>query len=220
MTLYSAFGTHGNAANGPGASSSYSGSWLAGLAFKVTSSGYYLQQYGYWRADSSQTAAPQFALWIQTTATAGTYQAGTLTSMSGATAGAWNYVSLATPFLLSTGTVYKIVGGWSNNFSETKNQFGTAGAYIGGIVNGPLTVYSSTVSDGGTNAIPFGNAYQGVFSTAGTDPSANLPASTDSDANFWIDLVIGPAAVAVAPAPSLLVRAKASPRPGMFYVRS
>ena len=54
MTLYSLFGTNGNGATGPGASTSYSGAFVCGVAFSVTSSGYYLNGYYLWRADSSQ----------------------------------------------------------------------------------------------------------------------------------------------------------------------
>jgi hypothetical protein len=204
VTQYSFFqsGT-GNGATPPASSSDpgYGGNWVAGLAFEVTSSGQYLYGFYLWRADTSTPASSTFALWTQTSAAAGTVIAATEVSGSGFTAGAWNYVPLATPYALSTGVVYKAVYGYSGGgFPETKTSFGTGGAYAAGIVSGPITAYSSPTGQGGTNQIPFTNAYQGSFDTATASASTDFPVSDDSQANFWIDILVGPAAAPPRPA--------------------
>jgi hypothetical protein len=204
VTQYSAFqsGTGNNTA-GPASSTSYGGVFTAGMAFEVTSSGQYLYGYYVWRADSSQSASVQCALWLITAAATGTYQgAGTLVSSSSLVAGQWNYLPLATPFALTVSTPYKAVYGLTGNFSETHTEFGTGGPFLGGIVNGPLTVYSSPTGQGGTNQVPFVNSYQGTFGTAGSDPTANYPTSDDSQANFWVDILVGPAAVSAVAFPA------------------
>ena len=176
------------------------------MAFKVTSSGYYLNGYYMWRSDSSQSASASFALWAITGATTGTYQTGTSASTSSMTTGTWNYVALGTPFALTSGTPYKAVYGLTGNFNDTQNQFNGTGTYPGGVVNGPLNVYSDVTGVGGTNPEPNGTA-QGSFGTSGTDPTTNYPTSDDVYSNFWIDVLIGPAAAAALPPPLVLSQA-------------
>ena len=197
MTQYSVFqsGT-GSGTSGPGSSTSYSGPWVAGLYFKVTQPAQYLYGYYLWRADSSQSSSASFATWTVTAPGTGTVNAATEVSGSGFTTGAWNYVPLSSPYLLSTGNVYMAVYGYTaGNFPETKPYFETGGTLVGGYVNGPLTVYSGAASSGGTGAQPFGGTFyaQGSFSTAGANPATTLPNSDDSGPNFWIDFLIGPA---------------------------
>lgn len=203
MTQYSFFGVNGNSATGPGSSISYGGAFVGGLQFEVTSSGQYLYGYYMWRADSAQSASASFALWIQTAGAAGTFQSGTDTSTSSMTAGQWNYAALGTPFALSTGVVYKAVYGLTGNFNDTHDQFNTAGGvYPAGIVNGPITCYSDQVSQGGTNPAPIASGWQGTFDTSGSDPTTNFPSSTDGSANFWIDILAGPATASFTAAPN------------------
>ena len=201
MTQYSVFqsGT-GLGVSGPGSSTSYTGTWVGGLYFEVTSPAQYLYGFYLWRADSSQLSSSSFALWTVTAPGTGTVNASTEVSGSGFTAGAWNYVPLGSPYALSTGTVYMAVYGYAaGNFPETKPSFGTGGAYAAGIVSGPITVYSGHSSDGGTGAQAFAAFYaQGSFDTAGP-PSTDLPNSDDSAANFWIDFLIGPAGTSSGP---------------------
>lgn len=203
MTQYSVFqsGT-GLGVSGPGSSTSYSGPFVAGLYFEVTSAGQYLNGYYLWRADSSQSSSASFALWTVTAPGTGTVIAATEVSGSGFTTGAWNYVPLSSAYLLSTGNVYMAVYGYTaGNFPETKPSFGTGGPYAAGIVNGPLTVYAGDTSDGGTGPQAFGAFYsQGSFDTASANPATDLPNSDDSAANFWIDFLIGPAATTSGPA--------------------
>lgn len=206
MTQYSFFGVNGNGATGPASSISYGGVITMGLAFKVTSSGQYLYGYYVWRSDSGQSASCSCALWVLSSASAGTFQTGTSASTSSMVAGQWNYIPLATPFALSTGTTYKAVLGLTGNFNDTQSQFGGGEPYVNGITNGPITAFSSPVGQGGTNEAPFTNTYQGSFGTAGSDPTANLPSSDDVKSNFWLDILAGPAAAnpsgQVQPAPT------------------
>ena len=204
MTQYSVFqsGT-GLGISGPGSSNSYSGNWAAGLYFKVTSASQYLYGFYLWRADSAQLSSSTFALWTVTASGTGSVVPATEVSGSGFTAGAWNYVALSSPYALSTGVVYMAVYAYAaGNFLETKPYFGTGGAYTAGITNGPLTVFSAPVSAGGTGAQAFGSFYgQGSYSTAGNSASTTLPAADDGQPNFWIDVLIGPAAAPATPRP-------------------
>jgi hypothetical protein len=194
VTQFSAFGTHGNGTTGPATSISFGAAFVSGLTFKVTQPGQFLYGYYYWRSDSAQSASAQGALWTLTANTTGTFQTGTSASTSTMVAGQWNFIALTVPFALTSGTVYRAVIGVTGNFNDTHSQFGTGGPYVGGIVNGPLTVYSAPVGAGGTNEAPFTNVFQGTFGTSGSDPTANLPASDDSSANFFVDILVGPAA--------------------------
>ena len=72
------------------------------------------------------------------------------------------------------------------SFPDTNSQFGSGGPYSDGIVNGPLTAYS----DGsGTRPSPF-STDQGVFSVAGSDPTASMPIYGSGSSNFWMDLQV------------------------------
>lgn len=192
MTQYSFFGANGNGATGPASSISFGGAFVAGLAWEVTASGQYLYGYYVWRSDSGQSASCSCALWILSSATAGTFQAGTSASTTTMVTGAWNYIPLPVPFALATGNVYKAVCGLTGNFNDTSHAFNGTGTYPGGITHGPITCYSSPPAQGGTNGAPFTNTYQGSFGTSGSDPTANLPSSDDVQSNFWVDILAGP----------------------------
>lgn len=210
MTQYSAFGVNGNGATGPVSSITFTGNFVAGMSFSVTQPGQFLYGYYIWRSDSAQSASAAFALWQITAATTGTYQGSdTSASTAAAVVGQWTYVPLATPFALTQNTPYKAVVGLVNNFNDTHTQFGNEGGtgapYLGGIVNGPLNVYSAPISFAGTNPAPFTNSYQGSFDTASADPTADFPATDDNSANFWLDVLVGPAQVTAAASTQLLI---------------
>lgn len=181
------------ATNGPSSAVSYSGSFLAGVLFEVTTSGCYFDGYWWWVCPSGQpTTAQTFALWQVWNDGLGTLiQSATVTSGS-LTAGQWNYVPLATPVPLSIGACYNACTGFSGGFPDTNNQFGSGEPYAAGITNGPLTAFSD---QSGSLPAPFNNA-QGLFSVAGTDPATNMPGEGSNSANFWIDLQVGTTAPA------------------------
>lgn len=220
MTQYSFFGVNGNGATGPASSASYTGPFVSGHTWKVTQSGQFLYGYYVWRADTNQSASCTMALWVVTAINAGTFQAGTNVSSSSLATGQWNYLPLGTPFALTSGTLYRMVYGAANNFSDTTHQFGSGNPYAAGIVNGPITLFSDQ-AQGGTNNAPYANAFQGVFSTAGSDPTVTLPSTADIASNFWIDVLVGPAQAAAAPAGrAQAVRAMpARPPLGLIYSR-
>src|SRR5262249_54200392 len=101
------------------------------------------------------------------------------------TAGAWNYTACPAPAPLAIGAVYIAATGFSNSFPITSNSFGPGDPYAAGIVNGPLSAFSD---QGG--ALP-GPIPQGLFGTAGTDPTVNCPQEGSSSSNFWMDVQIG-----------------------------
>lgn len=195
MTQYSFFGVNGNGTSGPASSTAFGGNIVVGLAWKVTASGQLLYGYYVWRSDSSQPSTAACALWSLSSANTGTFLAGTSATGTGLVAGQWNFIPLATPFALSTGVTYRVAAGWTGNFNDTQNQFGGGtDPYKSGIVNGPITCFSSPVGQGGANQAPFTNTFQGTFTTAGADPTVSLPSSDDVQSNFFIDVLVGPPA--------------------------
>jgi len=189
------FGVNGNGATGPASSTSFGGTIVEGILFKVTSSGYNLTGYGFWRADSAQSGSASFALWQTTGAAAGTLVANSSVSISGMTAGAWNYVSLPTPIALTSGQIYKAQVGFTGNFPDTNGQFATGGPYSAGITEGVLFAYSES---GGTAPDPYNDA-QCSFTTSTSDPTAAYATSSNSAYNAWLDVQVAPAAAPAGP---------------------
>jgi hypothetical protein len=179
--------------SGPSSPVSYSGPFLAGVLFEVTTGGCYFDGYWWWVCPSGQpTSAQAFALWEVYNDGIGTLiPSATITSGS-LTPGQWNYVPLATPVPLTIGACYNACTGFSGSFPDTNGQFGSGGPYSAGIVNGPLTAFSD---QSGSLPAPFSNA-QGLFGVSGTDPTANMPGEGSDSCNFWMDLQVGTTAPA------------------------
>ena len=197
MTDWTIFGARGNGANGPVSSTTYAGPLVQHVHFRVRSAAgaqLYIKGYGYWRADANQTATPSFAAWQVTGAgSAGTYL-GTASNITfpASPVGQWNYVTLPAPIPIAPGQDYAIVYGSPNNFSQVLSQFGAGGPYAAGITSGPIFTYSAPT---GSAPDPFGNVQMG-FSTATSDPTAQMGATANSDYNACIDVVVtdvGPA---------------------------
>ncbi len=106
------------------------------------------------------------------------------------TAGQWNWLPLSAPLPLAIGTSYNACTGFTGGFPNTNDQFSPGGPYKAGLVNGPLSAYSDA---SGSLAAPYGMP-QGVFGTAGTDPSANMATVGSKSANFWMDIQVSDAA--------------------------
>lgn len=195
MTTYRFF----SSTDGPASAVSYGGSFLAGLVFQATGGGTWLDGYWWWVAGSGQTTAAgqQFALWQipyyvndgdEFSGASANWQVvpGTTATAGTLTAGAWNYVALDSPVLLSQGFPYVLATGFSGDFPATNDQFGSGDPFSAGITAGPVTAYSD---QGGSNYVVSGDdgVPQGLFSVAGTDPTANAPNEGSNSANFWID---------------------------------
>lgn len=173
--------------NGPSSPVSYSGPFLCGVVAEVTAGGCWLQGYWWWVCQSGQsTAAQAFALWCMYEPGSGALVPNSAVTSGDLTAGQWNYVPLPTPLPLAPGATYIPTTGFSGNFPITNAQFGAGDPYSGGIVNGPLTAYSDST---GSNSSPF-STDQGLFSVAGKDPTASMPAYGSGSSNFWIDMQI------------------------------
>jgi len=198
MTTYRLF----PATSGPSNAVSFGSSFISGVIFEVTASGMWFEGYWWWVAPGSggspvpgSTSPRKCALWSVTGQGAGTVIPASVVTSGTLTAGQWNFIPLATPVQLSIGSPYIAAVGVNGNFPDTNNSFGTAGPYIGGITNGPLTAWSDASGEGGTLPPPYSNR-QGLFSTAGSDPSTTMPNQGDSTSdNFWVDVqvsTIGP----------------------------
>lgn len=184
MATYRLFGS----TDGPSAAASYSGPFLAGVQFALTTGGAWLEGFWWWVCGSGQSTEPQtFALWqVYGTALGAVVASATVTS-GPLTPGQWNYVPLATPVPLAVGVTYVAATGLSNGFPSTSNQFGAGEPYAAGIVNGPLSAFSDL---SGSLPSSFG-MNQGLFGTAGSDPTLNMPVDGYDSANFWLDVQIG-----------------------------
>jgi Domain of unknown function (DUF4082) len=180
-------GTGSSGTQPPSSSTSYSGNYLAGLGFYVTSFTW-LQGFWWYVADSSQTHASgqKFCLWQAHDGTdEGALIAGT-TVTAGALSTGWNYIPYATPVALAPNIAYHAQTGLTNNFPATKNQFGTGDPYSAGIANGPLNAYSS---GSGSAKDPWSNA-QMPYSVATADPTAAFASINDADDNLWLDVQV------------------------------
>lgn len=174
--------------NGPSTPVSYSGPFMTGVVFEVTSGGCWLDGYWWWVCDSGQsTAAQKFTLWCMYNGPdSGSLVPNSTVTSGTLTAGQWNYVQLPSPVPLAIGATYVAATGFTGDFPNTNDQFGGGDPYAGGIVNGPLTAYSDAT---GSKPSPFHTA-QGVFSVASSDPTALMPIYGSSACNFWMDVQV------------------------------
>jgi len=160
---------------------------MAGVLFEVTRGGVWFEGYWWWVCPTGQpTASQKFALWQ-------VYNVGTGVLISSATVssttlipGQWNYVPLPTPIPLAIGACYNACTALSGSFPATTNQFGAGNPYSAGITNGPLAAFSD---QSGSLPAPFSMS-QGVYSVAGSDPTALMPANGDKSDNLWMDLQV------------------------------
>jgi hypothetical protein len=175
--------------NGPSAATSYSGNFLAGVAFEVTQGGCWFEGYWWWVGDGSPaqpTASQTFALWNARSQDDGDLISGSVVTSGALTAGQWNYVPLETPVQLAIGTTYIASTGVNGNFPVTNYQFNQGGPYEAGIIAGPLAAYS----DQGASLPASYNLPQSVFTTANSDPTAVMANGGSESANFWMDLQV------------------------------
>jgi hypothetical protein len=174
--------------NGPSAPVSYSGPFISGVVFEVTSGACWLDGYWWWVCASDQsTAAQKFTLWCMYGSPANGSLVPNTTFTSGAlTAGQWNYVQLPAPVPLAIGATYVAATGFTGSFPDTTDQWGGGEPYANGIVSGPLTAYSDS---SGSKPSPF-NTAQSVFSVASDDPTTLMPVYGSSACNFWMDVQI------------------------------
>jgi len=173
--------------SGPSSPVSYSGPFMAGVLFEVTTGGLWFEGYWWWVCSSGQaTSAQQFALWQVSNVGTGVLIASATVTSGALTPGQWNYVPLGAPVPLAIGVCYNACTGFSGNFPDTPQSFGAGDAYSGGIVNGPLSAFSD---QSGSLPAPFSMS-QGVFSVAGSDPTALMPANGDKSDNLWMDLQV------------------------------
>jgi hypothetical protein len=174
---------------------SYSGNFLAGTMFSVTGQMMWLQGFYWWVPTGGDTGAQKFCLWNRYSTTAQNLVPNSTVTSGTLTAGAWNYIALATPIQLAPGALYVAATGWSavNGFPDSQNQFGSGQPYTGGITNGPLTAWAD--GSGGSSytwpgpTVNWGLS-QGLFSTAGTDPTVNMPNGGSNSSNFWVDVLV------------------------------
>jgi hypothetical protein len=178
--------------NGPASASAYTGGYIAGTNFTVTQGGMWFEGYWWWCCASGQQQNPvTCALWscYQEVGVVGEVIAGSVVTSGELTAGAWNYIPLPTPIPIAIGDTLVAAVGMQNSFPDTNGYWGTGGAGVNGISNGPLLAYSDTSGAGGTNPSLSGLA-QGLFSTAGSDPSTILPGQGNGSFNSWVDVQV------------------------------
>ncbi len=177
-----------SATNGPSAPASYTGPFLAGIMFEAVTGGIWLEGYWWWVCPSGQGTATQgFALWQVSGPRAGTVVATASVTSTALTPGQWNYISLPKPVALAPGATYVASTGFSNSFPISNDEFGSGQPYAAGISSGPIVAYSDL---SGSRPDPF-QMGQSLVSTAGTDPTANMPDNNYQSANFWMDVQVG-----------------------------
>jgi hypothetical protein len=174
--------------SGPAAATSYSGPFVSGVVFAVTSGGCWFDGYWWWVCNSgAPTAAQPFTLWCMYAGPdSGSLVPGTSVTSGTLTAGQWNYVALPKPVPLAIGATYVAATGFTGGFPDTGSEFGSGDPYQNGIVSGPLTAYSDS---SGSLPSPFRTA-QSVFSDSTSSPTATMPIYGYQTANFWTDLQV------------------------------
>lgn len=179
--------------SGPATPVAYSGAFMPGVLFQVTAGGMWFEGYWWWVCPAGQPTSPtqptspqKFALWAVYNGGTGALVPGTTVTSGTLAPGQWNYVPLAAPVPLSPGACYNACTGFTGGFPDTPGQFGPGGAYGAGVVNGPLSAFSDA---SGSNPAPFSMS-QGVFSVAGSDPTALMPAAGNQSSNLWMDLQV------------------------------
>ena len=181
--------------DGPSSPVSYTGDFLAGVKFCLTSTSWF-EGYWWWVCPAGQsTSSQKFALWQVYGAGQGNVVPGSVVTSGNLTAGQWNYIPLPAPIPLSIGNVtgvgaavYEAATGFTGSFPDTNSQFGTGDPFASGITNGPLFAYSDQGASAPCPISP--TSAQGAFSAAGTDPSANMPDQGSNSSNFWMDVQV------------------------------
>jgi hypothetical protein len=173
---------------GPTTPVSYSGPFMSGVVFTVTTGGCWLDGYWWWVCSTGQsTAAQKFTLWCMYNGPdSGSLVPGSTVTSGTLTAGQWNYVKLPAPIPLAIEATYVAATGFTGGFPDTNGQWGSGDPYGNGIVSGPLTAYSDV---SGTRPSPF-NTAQSVFSVASSDPTTLMPIYGSSACNFWMDVQV------------------------------
>lgn len=177
----------GSSVTQPPSTSNSGGPLCFSLSFEVTQPGLFVNGYYVWRADSSQQATADAALWKLTGHNTGALVASSHVAFSGMTVGQFNFGQLASPILLTANTAYAIVVGYPGNFPRTTAQFaGNKNPYGTGITNGPLFVYSSNF---GVYPDPYNDdQYRSV--TGSSNPTTTFPTGSFQQSNPWVDVQI------------------------------
>lgn len=197
MTTYRLFPS----TNGPATSAApgYASNFISGVLFAVSGGVQWFQGYWVWINGQGVTTPVKCALWSATSLNTGVVVPGSVVTSGTMTLNAWNYVPLPTPIQLapgydpnqsSMGSAYVAAVGINGPFSDTNSYWNSGDTAPNGIVNGPLVAYSGKT---GTKPAPY-TLQQGVFTTAGSDPSVTMPNGADSGgdgaSNFWVDVQI------------------------------
>lgn len=204
MTSYSLWqaGTGSGTAGGPLVSYTSTPIIVTNL-IAVSGGGLWFEGYYVWvptAGDTAPSGGYKCAIYSVTTTSTATFVPGSnVISTATMTANAWNFIPLATPLqvapgwdknLSTNGSLYIICIGWvpSAGFPDSSGWWGSA-PQDAGVSSGQLYAY-------GTSGAGFGPPYtliQGLFSTAGSDPSVTDPLTTGSVSafdNFWVDCLI------------------------------
>lgn len=186
--------------DGPETAINYSGNFISGIVFTALQTPLWCNGIYWWVCpDGGQPTGPtKIALW--NVAATGNGQA-TATVLIGSASVAsqqvgWNFAELSAPVQLAIGGVYIAAVGINGPFADTGNQFGTGDPYGLGITNGALFGFSGQSAlqtwPRGPNPPHINSSpCNGVFTTAGDDPTVTCPPGGDSTYdNFWVDILV------------------------------
>lgn len=187
--------------------------FIAATQFAVSGGGRWMPGLWWWVPTGGDTGPVKTAVWSLVTgagggagvlvpgsvATSGTLSA---TPTGGESGGHWNFIVFSTPIQLAPGwdknatangsTYLACVGinGAAGDTAVPAHGFPDTGSYWGsgagasGITSGGVLIGYSAA--GHANGAPYG-MQQGLFSTAGADPSLHMPTRVSGTDNFWVD---------------------------------
>lgn len=179
---------------GPSSTTSWSNPITFGIGFEATAATCYFAGFWWWVCPSGQSTTVQtFALWQEISSNSGIIVPATTVTSGALTANAWNYIPLTTPIPLTQGVAYRAVTGFTGNFPDTQNQFGSGDLYAAGITGRDVAGNTGSLfaySDFSGSAPDIFSSPQFSYATAGSDPTnaTDYPGGGSNQFNGWLDV--------------------------------
>ncbi len=169
--------------------------FVSAVGFEVTQQTIYFEGYWWWVCPTQQSTSPQkFCLWQDTLdldqqGDLGVVVEASVVESGNLVAGQWNFIPLPAPIPLSQYVSYRAATA-SPRYAPTSNdQFGSGGAYAGGITNGPLFAFSDT-SSGNSGDVSFYQKYNCSWADGTLDPTSIYPGAGSGGFNVWMDVQV------------------------------
>lgn len=163
----------------------FTGDFIAGMAFTVINVSWFMGYWYYLCPNGGVQQTQKFALWAANGVNVGEIIEGSVIT-SGPLFVGWNFIAIPTPIQLGVGVVYVAATGVNGNFTDLQNVFGVGEPLANGVFSANQTAFTYSDLTGGLGGSPYVN--QGLFSTAGNDPSLTMPIQQSNSSWFGMDV--------------------------------